>query len=143
MRRSALLVPLALALAACAPGRKSTAEFRLPDGDPVRGHQAFVDLRCHSCHEIAGVDLPKPLARIETTVALGGVTVRPRTDGELLEAIVDPAHDLIGAYPAEAVSSGGRSRMLDLNEVMTVRQLVDVVAFLHEHYEYVPAVPAY
>jgi hypothetical protein len=41
-------------------------------------------------------------------------------------------------YPAgetERITSGSGSRMANLNEAMTVQNLIDIVAFLHERYE--------
>jgi len=125
---------LVMGAAACAPTRKSAAGFHLPDGDPQRGRQVFVDLRCHACHQVTGMDdLPAPLT--EPPVVLGGVVYRVFTDGELTAAIVDPSHRLAPPYPAAAVTSGKLSRMGDQNEQMTVRQLVDVVAFLQSRYD--------
>jgi len=41
-------------------------------------------------------------------------------------------------FPKELIESGGVSRMADDSDVMTVRQLVELVAFLHSRYEFVP-----
>jgi L-cysteine S-thiosulfotransferase len=133
-------VVVTLALAACAltgcqSGRKSSAGFHLPDGSVDRGQAAFVELRCHACHQVEGLDLPAPVADPAVPVVLGGVLVYPRTDGELAAAIVDPSHRLTGRYPVRQVSAGTRSRMGDFNEAMTVQQLVDLVAFLQSRYE--------
>jgi sulfur-oxidizing protein SoxX len=75
-------------------------------------------------------------------VELGGRVVRAKTDGELVTAIVDPSHRLAPGYKREDVQSGKLSRMGDYSEAMTVRELVDVVAFLQSRYEVVsPSVP--
>jgi mono/diheme cytochrome c family protein len=125
---------LIMGAAACAPTRKSAAGFHLPDGDPQRGQQAFVDFRCHTCHRVTGADeLPAPLT--DPPVVLGGVVYRVFTDGELTNAIVEPSHRLAPSYPAAAVTSGKLSRMGDQNDQMTVRQLVDLVAFLQSRYD--------
>jgi hypothetical protein len=55
-----------------------------------------------------------------------------RTDGELAAAIVDPSQAVTLASPA-GEQSGRLSRMGDFSEAMTVRQLVEIVAFLHAH----------
>ena len=34
----------------------------LPEGDPVAGKAVFMEMRCWSCHEIPGGDMPKPVA---------------------------------------------------------------------------------
>ena len=39
--------------------RMSSKGFRLPDGDPEVGREAFLRLQCHQCHSIEGMELPK------------------------------------------------------------------------------------
>jgi hypothetical protein len=137
--RLAFLAGAALAvLAGCAAGRKSSAGFHLPDGSVENGRAAFVELRCHGCHQVEGVDLPAPVADPPVPVVLGGVVAQARTDGELAGAIVDPSHRLAPQYPTRLVRAGTRSRMGDFSETMTVRQLVDLVAFLQSRYEVRP-----
>lgn len=131
----ALVVLSTLALCGCEAPRKSAAGFHLPDGDPVRGRAAFVELRCHACHAVAGVtDLPKPVADPPLPFVLGGKSAVVRTDGEMVTAILDPSHRITMASPA-GVQSGRLSRMGDFTEAMTVRQLIDLVAFVHAHTE--------
>ena len=122
-----------LALCGCEAPRKSAAGFHLPDGDPIRGHAAFVELRCHACHTVAGVtDLPGPVADPPVPFALGGRSGVVRTDGELVTAILEPSHRINMTSPA-SVQAGHLSRMGDFTEAMTVRQLIDLVAFVHAH----------
>src|SRR5512134_3925387 len=58
------LLPCLLALAACGP--ESPLGFSLPDGDAARGQEAFVALRCNSCHEVEGLEIAyrEGLARV-------------------------------------------------------------------------------
>jgi mono/diheme cytochrome c family protein len=127
------LVLLAGAALACGTGRRGSAGFQLPDGDAVRGKQVFVANRCHACHEVAGVELPAPVADPPVPVRLGGEVTRLHTDGELTTAIIHPSHRL-AAGPEPALRSGARSRMGDFSETMTVRELIDLVAFLQSTY---------
>lgn len=127
--------------AACGEPRKSPAGLRLPDGNAVAGERAFVDLKCHSCHRVDGVVLPAPVADPGVDVLLGGDVMRPRTDGELITAIINPSHRLAPGYPIEQVRLGDRSRMGDYGYAMTVQQLVDLVAFLHERYRVIQPPP--
>ena len=135
MRKTIAALPCLAAIAACSP--ESSFGFRLPDGEPAAGRKAFVDLRCNTCHEVAGV----PVEYLEgiAHVTLGGETAHLRTYGELVTSIINPSHkvaprDRDGALP------DGQSVMsyAYLNEVMTVQQLVDLVAFLQPTYEIVP-----
>ena len=133
---------LAAAAAACVTGPRSSSGFRLPEGDVARGRAVFVEMRCHACHEVAGTEMPRPVAEPAVPVRLGGVVPSYRTDGDLVTAIINPSHRITGGKDEGVVTSGGRSRMGDFSEVMTVRQLVDVVAFLQSRYDVQPPVPA-
>jgi mono/diheme cytochrome c family protein len=139
MRRLApALVLLPLVLAACGGGRKSSAGFRLPDGDVHRGRAIFAEMKCSSCHEVAGESFPAPIADPPVAVTLGGVVSQPRTDGELFTAIVNPSHRLARPGRDGVVASGRLSRMGDFGEALTVHDLVDVVAYVQSTYEVVP-----
>ena len=127
-----------LALAGCSTGRKGSAGFHLPDGDPVMGRAVFVSLKCHACHSVPGAEVPAPVVEPLVTVELGGRVPVPRTDGELVAAIVDPSHRLAPGYERHLVASGKISRMGDFSESMTVRELIDLVAFVQSRYEVVP-----
>jgi len=142
MRKTAVLLQFVAVLAGCGP--ESPLGLRLPDGDAERGRAAFISLRCNSCHEIEGVDIPfrEGLAH----VVLGGRATRVKTHGELVTALINPSHRLAPRYPEEQVAANGESLMSAayLNDVMTVQQLVDLVAFLQTTYELAPpAVPTY
>jgi mono/diheme cytochrome c family protein len=116
----------------------------MPEGDRAAGKAAFVDLQCSACHTVHGVsDLPAPVAAPPVPVTLGGVTTTAPSDGQLVAAIVHPSHRVSRAYPEEKVKSGSLSRMGDMTDAMTVRQLVDVVAFLQSQYEVVPQMPVH
>jgi hypothetical protein len=109
----------------------------LPGGNVEHGQQAFVDLKCHSCHGVAGLEqeLPRPSATPEVDVVLGGLAMREPTDGELLTAIVNPQHQLYPGGEAARITIDGTSRMANYNDVITAQQLIDLVAFLHDRYE--------
>ena len=143
MRRIVMtLVPLFAVFAlACGTGRKGSAGFHMPDGDPVKGKQVFVEHRCHSCHEVAGVALEPPVAGPRVPVRLGGKVYSAPTDGVLTTAILHPSYRLAG--PKDAVVSGKISRMGDFTDEMSVRDMVDLVAFLQSTYEEVPPPAAY
>lgn len=126
------------ATVSCAPAPESPKGFRLPDGDPVAGEEAFIGLGCYACHMIEGVNLPSFLDKAPMQVVLGGKTSNVKTYGELVTSIINPSHKLASRYPEEDVSSEGESFMPIVNKVMTVQQLVDVVAFLQLQYEVTP-----
>ncbi len=53
--------------------------FRLPDGDPTAGREAFLYMRCNQCHTIAKEELPIDLLVDGPYVELGGQVSRVRT----------------------------------------------------------------
>jgi len=137
MLRLSTFLPLAMLLAlstACTSGRHSSAGFRLPDGGDIeRGKAAFVALQCNTCHEVEGVDLPRPTVQPPVPVALGGPVTQVITDGYLVTSIINPSYDL-AFYPRDQITVHGRSRMPDYGDKITVRQLTDLVAFLQSRY---------
>jgi len=134
-----LLATAAVLLAlGCAPSPDSPRGFVLPAGDVESGRQAFIDLQCYACHRINGVDLPQFMGSAPVAVVLGGERTRVRTYGELVTSIVNPSHRLVVGFPAEQVSRDGESLMPVLNGVMTVQQLIDIVALLQSSYEIAP-----
>jgi mono/diheme cytochrome c family protein len=133
-----LTVLVAVSLWACAPPERSATGFRLPAGDAAAGRAAFLELQCNACHEVRGLDLPGPVAEPAVPVTLGGTVDYQPTDGRFVTSIINPSHKLAPGFPRDRVESGAISRMADYSEVMTVRQLVDLVAFLHSRYEFVP-----
>jgi L-cysteine S-thiosulfotransferase len=135
------VVLLAAAAAACVTTPRSSAGFRLPEGDVQKGRVVFSELRCNACHQVAGAGLVAPTADPPVAVTLGGVVDAYRTDGELVTAIINPSHRVPREYAAAVVRSGTLSRMGDFSEAMTVRQLADLVAFLQSRYDVQPPVP--
>ena len=125
---------------ACSPREKSASGFSLPDGDVEKGKIAFVELKCSDCHTLAKINLPRP-ENPAITVALGGEEPVIRTDGELMTSIINPSHKLAWGYPKEQIEENGKSRMRDYSDVMTVRQMIDLVTFLHSQHTYVPPRP--
>ncbi len=120
-----LLVALFASATGCDTGPHAATGFRLPSyGNIERGQTAFVEHGCTGCHRVAGLDLPG--SGQMTPVQLGGAVSRPVTDGWLVTSIINPAHRV---RPHE-----GTPAMPDFAERMTVRDLTDIVAFLHSKY---------
>lgn len=135
---SLTLIAAALALlAACDRDPMSEKGFRLPDGDPVAGREAFLYMQCNQCHTIAGETLPTVPGVDEPYVELGGPVTRVKTYGELVTAIINPSHELADGYAEEVVSEDGESNMYVYNGYMTVQELIDVVMYLQPFYDVV------
>lgn len=125
------------ALCGCDTNPKSGRGFHLPDGNVEKGKQAFLELKCTTCHRVEGVNLPPP---VMFNLTLGGRTSRVRTYGELVTAIINPSHIVSKKYKS-AFENGVASPMPRFNHEMTVEQLIDLVAFLQSRY--VVEIPEY
>ena len=140
--RTLCLAATAASLLGCNASPRSSAGFRLPDGDVTKGLGAFIEMRCHNCHRVAGLDLPPPVAEPPVPVVLGGEVPYAKTDGELVTSIINPSHRIAPGWKPELVQRGELSRMPDYGDIMTVRQVVDIVAFLQSRYKVVrPGAP--
>ena len=136
MRRLIAVLAVTGVLQGCAPDAVTSATaFRLPTGNVVAGRKAFVDLRCYVCHEVKGVDARfegTPAARVE----LGGKVTRVKSYAELVTSIINPTHRVASDRPgADSGTTTSVMSVAGLNDVMTVTQLVDLVAFLQPQYK--------
>jgi mono/diheme cytochrome c family protein len=107
----------------------------LPEGDPVAGRAVFEQFQCYGCHEVVGDSFPAPSAITPTFVALGGAPAKSRE--YLVESIIAPSHPFAMPQPPPGrtagdinVRTGVGSRMMDYSDSMTVRQLLDLAAYL-------------
>lgn len=140
MKRQAIpaaIVFLAIALTGCDRDPMSEVGFRLPEGDPMAGREAFLYMQCNQCHTIAGETLPMVPGAEPPYVELGGAVTRVKTYGELITAIINPSHKLADGYADEVVSEDGESKMYVYNGFMTVQELNDIVMYLQPFYDLV------
>jgi mono/diheme cytochrome c family protein len=137
----ALLAAFIAVVSGCDRDPMSERGFRLPDGDPVAGREAFLYMQCNQCHTIVGEDLPEIPFGDPPYVELGGPVSKVKTYGELVTAIINPSHKLADGYPEDLVSEEGESNMYVYNGYMTVQELIDIVMFLQPHYNVL--VPAF
>lgn len=130
----AVLASLALATASSSPASAAneSVSVSLPHGDAAKGKAVFASMRCYTCHEVAGADFPKPWASPAADMKLGGPGPAPDT-GKVFTSIINPDHAISGD-PKKTVA-GGASRMGDFTDVLTVRQLVDVTAYVRSTYQ--------
>ena len=119
----------------CDTGPKSARGFSLPEGDVDRGKTAFLALQCNTCHHIVGFEFDTPEVEKELSIALGGEVASIKTYGELVTSIINPSHRLARGYPLSVVQEEGESKMANYNDVMTVSNLIDLVAFLQSRYK--------
>ncbi len=136
--RGLMIIVTAFAIGACGQGPKGSHGFRLPDGDADAGREAFATYGCPSCHEIAGLEELREGIDPEMNIAIGGETTRIATYGELVTSVINPSHRIAKDYEAEDVAPGGVSKMRNYNDVLTVSELIDIVAFLQAQYDIRP-----
>ena len=123
-------------ISACGPADTGQASIYLPEGDRDNGEALFVTLGCAGCHNVVGAELPEPAEAGPVRVLLGSQTSSRRMSyGQLVTSIVNPSHKLAARYRSTEVSAEGESLMTSYNDIITVTQLTDLVAFLQAHYQ--------
>ena len=134
---------IAIAVTACGPSQDradaggnvaetASVTMTLPAGDVQAGRQAFLDLKCTACHLVPSEPkFPPPVSAnpgppIDARLA-------DRDLSYLTTAIVSPSHEISSNTSVEVRASleGVLSAMGDYSSAMTVRQLVDLSAYLH------------
>jgi mono/diheme cytochrome c family protein len=129
---------MALAMFGTGCGYYSSFGFPVEAGNVETGRQVFVDFRCHQCHTVAGVRLPEINGAASPRLELGGETSRIKAYSELVTSVINPDHRISERYrnmlPQSAASSLTTPMPMTHIETMTVRQLIDLVAFLDSRY---------
>jgi mono/diheme cytochrome c family protein len=102
--------------------------FALPPGDPKEGRGVFTKLECGTCHAIQGERLPD-VSKSSDDVGPDLTRAGSHHPAEYLaESIVNP--NAVIVIGRSYVGADGLSRMPDYSDVLTVRQLIDLVAYL-------------
>ena len=144
MKLKAVSVVVGVASLALVGGCATSTLFGFPveQGDLGGGRQAFLDHRCHQCHSIADERLP-PLAGADRPILeLGGPTTSVRSYADLTTSIINPDHAISERYREQELLLNAEiplespMRMPNL-DTMSVRQLIDIVAFLDSKYRLV------
>jgi sulfur-oxidizing protein SoxX len=131
-----LAVVITSLLAGCNP---EASGFSLPKGDPSQGEVAFSNLRCNHCHSIAGGTRQAADGHETISFELGGYVTKVRTYGDLVTSIINPSHRISGGRNVGPhITDSGESRMVDINKIMTVQELIDLSAYLRVTYRVVP-----
>ncbi len=107
------------------PGQQ-TLTLALPAGDPQAGRATFHALRCAACHAVAEDESSPP--KIDAPAPVLGRLQARLGPGRLATAIVAPSHEI--SPEARPAMEGDASPMKEYSDVLTVRQLVDLVAYV-------------
>jgi sulfur-oxidizing protein SoxX len=144
VRSSGLFVVLVVTVPALVGGCASGALFGFPidQGDVTAGRQAFIDHRCHQCHSLADERLPALAGADRPILELGGPTTMVRSYADLTTSIINPNHAISERYRDQELLRNTEipleSPMPRPNlDTMSVRQLIDIVAFLDSKYQLV------
>jgi Cu/Ag efflux protein CusF len=94
----------------------------LPKGDPTNGKAVFEKFECYYCHEVRGERFPDPVESAPELSQMG-----PMHPAEFFaESIMNPSAVVPKAYRL----GNGESPMTDFTAKMTVKELIDVAAYV-------------
>ena len=106
-------------------------KFTLPSGDAEAGKIAFRKMQCYSCHKVPGADFPE--ARTSGGAGPDLVPAYSKLPREFLaESIIDSHQYIAGTLEHYQGLDLKSSKMGDFSTLMSVRELVDIVAFLKQ-----------
>jgi mono/diheme cytochrome c family protein len=103
-------------------------KFLMPPGDAAEGRKVFVAMECFACHDVKGEDFPResktPRGSGPELTAMGA----HHPAEYFAESIVNPNRVIVEG--SGYLGPDGLSRMPSYGDTMTIKQLVDVVAYL-------------
>jgi mono/diheme cytochrome c family protein len=138
LKKILLFTFLVSLLTACGRSVDSPRGFSLPVGDIEKGKLAFMKHNCLACHSIEGVDASDVEKGIETRIKLGTTSAVITTYAELVTSIINPSHRIYKPLETYTTDAQGHSAMRNYNDVMTVSELIDLVAYLQPEYKVEP-----
>jgi mono/diheme cytochrome c family protein len=142
MNSTILLVPifLSLSLLACSQSADSPEGFSLPKGDIGKGKAVFKKYQCLACHSLEGYEDNAVPIKLENPIVLGGTSYKVKTYAQLVTAIINPSHKIVTQTQAlsDVTNEDGSSKMQRYNDIMTVTELTDLVAYLQPKYHFQP-----
>jgi sulfur-oxidizing protein SoxX len=69
---------------------------------------------------------------------LGGTSTRVMAYADLITCIINPSHKMSSDYLLLSAQTGGVSKMVVFNDVITINKLVNLVKFLEPRYKIKP-----
>lgn len=138
MKKVLFLTFLVALISACSKGVDSPAGFSLPKGDADMGKQVFIKQNCSACHSIQGIDTQGIDKDIQSRIMLGGKSAVITTYAKLVTSIINPSHRIAKADKSYTTNADGLSVMRNYNDVMTVTELINLVAYLQSEYKVEP-----
>ncbi len=102
-------------------------KFLMPPGDAAEGRKVFVALECFACHEVKGESFPEAKASRGPGPELTGMGSHHPAE-YFAESIVNPNRVIVQG--AGYTGADGLSKMPSYADTMTLKQLIDLVAYL-------------
>ena len=99
--------------------------FRVPAGNIAQGRKAFAKFDCFSCHEVRGEDFRKPEGEAVGPELSQMGPMHPLE--YFAESTMNPNAEI---SPKRYRGADGNSKMPSFNEDMTVKELIDISAYL-------------
>jgi len=112
-------------------GMASEWKFTLPAGDPAAGRKVFIEVECYKCHEVKGETF-RAVADAEKGVGPELSQMAGMHPVEFFaESIINP-NAVIDPDAKEKgyLGEDGKSKMPDYKDVLTVKQVADLAAYL-------------
>ena len=114
---------------AAAPRLPENWRFTLPAGDADAGKTAFVKMDCQACHNVPDPSVP----RARTSGGIGpdlGPAYAALPREYLAESIIDQHKHIAGTLEKQTGRRPVWSKMSDYGDIMSVRDLLDIIEFL-------------
>jgi hypothetical protein len=103
--------------------------FTVPPGDPVAGRKVFIELECFKCHTVKGENFSAASVKQADEVGPDLTGMGDHHPAEYFaESVLDPNKILVEG--PGYIGPDGKSRMPEYLESMTLREWVDLVAYL-------------
>jgi Cu/Ag efflux protein CusF len=96
--------------------------FTMPKGDSAKGRAVFEKFECYYCHEMRGQQFPAPTENAPELSQMGAM--------HPLEFFAESIMNPNAVVPKVYRQQDGTSPMTDFTEKMTVRELIDVSAYV-------------
>ena len=98
----------------------------------------FQELNCTRCHSIGDIEWTGSKRFDDPHVRLGGEVTMLKTYGELVTSVINPSHKIsqqdTSHQKLTLIKGMSKMELPRYNEIMTVGELVDIVAFLQSEY---------
>lgn len=125
-----VLIFMGLLISSC---NEQARGFALPEGDIEKGKMTYKRLACNECHSISNIEWKGGKDNLK--IQLGGEIATQKSYGDLVTSVINPSHKVAPRYKEKTSTEGDLSKMKNYNELMTVQELIDVVAFLQSEYD--------